>query len=210
MHKERSIRDSFFNWRKQTFGQLAGALLICSLASAQPEVCFERERVTIDLTASKGCVKGEYIFYSAHSVAHQLPIFFPISVTQDCHFPEEIEVRFAGEPLAFAKGPDSKSIRFRMPIEPLSEDTLEIHYCQPLTGCDFTYITTTLHGWEYPLEEAQFEITCPSEWQLDISYPVEKTEEKGVRKTYYIYQTSFYPDEDLRIQWNKTQAKEAP
>ncbi len=194
-------------------GCLSRILVVCIVfgsAYAQPRISFVKENVAIDLTASRGCVCGKYTFQNLNEAASQLPIFFPITVTQDCAAPEDVEVYFAGEPLMFAFGPDGKSIRFQVTMEALSENILEIHYCQPLTGHTFTYITTTLHGWGQPLDEALFEITCPREWSLDISYPVEHIETNSDYKIYTICQTSFYPDEDLTIYWSKKQAKEKP
>jgi len=212
MHRVHNARsgDLFACRAVRTLSRIAILLSAISSGFAQPSICFVREHVTIDLDSTKGCVSGKYLFRNLKSVASQLPIFFPIPVTQECLAPEEVEVRFADEPLAFSLGPDGKSIRFRVPIEAVAEDTLEIRYCQPLGGHTFTYITTTIKGWGYPLDEAQFEISCPREWQLDISYPVERTEEKGDIKTYYFHQTSFYPEEDLKIQWSEIQAKEEP
>jgi len=175
---------------------LTSVLLLFSCESKAP-IEFFKEDIIIEVIDSRVRVTGLYFFRNTTKVRKRITFYYPFSIDSHHSYPDTIVMRYPYEE-------NSTGISFTMSIDAMATDSFSIIYIQAVRHSQFTYITTTTKEWERPIENAHFTIIMSDSLSATINYAPYKHEKIDNRHYFYILQKTFYPEEDLRIEWFRT------
>ncbi len=161
----------------------------------RPDIQFTKEDIFIGIRNNEVTVTGVYFFENTTHNRKRITFYYPFPVDSNHTYPDTIILTYPYEK-------DSTGISFPMSIDAMSTDSFEIAYVQHVRHHQFTYITTTTKQWNQPIKEAHFTIRIPESLSATINYVPYKTEKTGNETFVYILKKTFYPAEDLRVEWS--------
>lgn len=168
-------------------------------------IMFTSENIKIRLDGNLAVVEGDYTFYNPNpemKLANTL--VYPFPVTPELPFPDSIGVFTEyNQPLNFVES--TKSILFRIQVNPAQTKKVTVKYWQPVPHNKFEYILTTTQKWGMPLKRATFTIDLNKELLMqNISYDSPEKVMNESYTTYVIDRENFCPDRNLIIEWEET------
>ncbi|UCG90903.1 MAG: DUF4424 family protein [candidate division WOR-3 bacterium] len=173
-------------------------LILCITCQKEkgPPIDFFKEDITIEIEEGRLRVTGIYFFKNLTSNRIRVNFYYPFPVDVNHHYPDTIAMSRSYEE-------NSSGINFTMLFNPKDIASFHIMYEQRISKNQCTYITTTTRKWERPIKEAHFTIIIPDTLSAIISYPLSHSAKINNKHHHYITIQSFFPKEDLMIEWTR-------
>jgi hypothetical protein len=162
---------------------------------------FAKEKIEVKINEGYSVVTGNYTFLNKNKNELRSTLFYPFPVSLSLSYPDTISAYDQNhKAIPFTKSSAGIYFNIRMPAD--SETTVNVKYCQKTSSDTMKYILTSTQNWIHPLENAEYKIMLPKEFDLeDISIKPYKKDSDSTNNIYIINKENFMPETDLIIVW---------